>query len=118
MQPPRSRTDALSAIPVVMPDVRVSVTTQDLIRITHPAILPPWLRRLLPSSLSAPRRTLELDSMGSFVWRRIDGVTSVAALAGQVAERYSCLLPEAEQSVALFLRTLGQRGVIALRHSS
>ena len=115
MQTPESRTDALAAIPVPVPGIRVAVTDRGLVRISHPAALRPWLKRLLPSGLAAPMRTLELDAMGTFVWQRIDGRTSVGDLARSVAERYSCLPAEAEQAVALFVKQLGQRGIIGLR---
>ena len=115
MQQPTSRADALAAIPVPMPDIRTATTPQGLVRIEHPAVLKPWLARLLPPALSRPMRTLELDAMGSFVWAHIDGIASVADLARRVEERYSCLAAEAEQAVALFVRQLGQRGIVALR---
>lgn len=115
MQQPRSRTDALQAIPVPVPGIRVAVTPDGLVRITHPAALRPWLKRLLPVTLSAPMRTLELDAMGTYVWNLMDGRTTAADLARSVAERYACLPAEAEQAVAMFLKQLGQRGIIALK---
>ena len=115
MQQPQSRTDALKAVPVPAPGVRASVTPEGLVRITHPAVLRPWLTRLLPKGLAAPMRTLELDAMGTFVWNRVDGATTVADLARCVAAHYSCLPAEAEQAVALFVKQLGQRGILALR---
>jgi hypothetical protein len=53
--------------------------------------------------------------MGSFVWNLIDGTASVDYLARQLAEHYSCLPSEAEQAVAMFIRQLGQRGILGLR---
>jgi hypothetical protein len=115
MQQPRSRADALSAIPSPLPGVRATVTDQGLVRISHPAALKPWLKRLLPPSLSQPMRTLELDAMGTFVWNLMDGTSSVGELARCVSEHYACLPAEAEQAVALFMKQLGQRGIIALK---
>jgi hypothetical protein len=60
-------------------------------------------------------RTLELDAMGTFGWQRIDGRSSGGDLARSVAERYSCLPAEAEQAVALFVKQLGQRGIVVLQ---
>lgn len=115
MQQPRSRTDALSAVPVPMPEIRASLTDQGLVRITHPAVLRPWMKRFIPASMHLPERTLELDAMGTFVWKLMDGTASVGELARRVTEEYACLPAEAEQAVALFVKQLGQRGIIALR---
>jgi hypothetical protein len=98
-----------------MPGISASLTEQGLVRIAHPATVRPWIRRLLPASVRLPMRTLELDAMGSFVWNLMDGSTSVGDMARQVAGHYACLPAEAEQAVALFVRQLGQRGIIALR---
>ena len=112
---PRSRADALAAIPAPLPGIRTTVTAEGLVRISYPAVLRPWLRRLLPSSFTTPARTLELDAMGTFVWNLMDGLASVADIARGVELRFACLPAEAEQSVALFVRQLGQRGIIGLR---
>jgi hypothetical protein len=115
MQQPQSKADALSAVPVPMPGIRGTVSDKGLVRISHPATLKPWLARLLPASVTLPMRTLELDAMGTFVWNHIDGTATVDDLAHQVAEHYSCLPAEAQQAVAMFIRQLGQRGILGLR---
>jgi len=115
MQQPQSKADALSAVPVPMPGIRAAVSDQGLVRISHPATLKPWLARLLPASVALPMRTLELDAMGTFVWNLIDGTATVDDLARQVAQHYACLPAEAQQAVAMFIRQLGQRGILGLR---
>lgn len=112
---PLSKNEALAAIPVPSADIRIQVTPQGLIRISYPISLKPWLARLLPENVSLPIRTLELDSMGSFVWNHIDGKNSAQDLARIVAEQYECHPTEAEHAVAIFLRQLGQRGLLGLR---
>ena len=115
MQPPRSKTDAFAAIPVPRPEIRAQVTKQNLVRISYPAAFAPWITRLVPVTFTLPTRTLELDSMGSFVWNLIDGKASVQDLARHVADHYACHPAEAEQAVAAFIRQLGQRGILGLR---
>ncbi len=105
----------MSAVPVPSADVRIQTTHQGLVRISYPISLKQWIARLLPQDISLPIRTLELDSMGSFVWSHIDGKRSVQNLAGIVAKHYECHPSEAEHAVAIFLRQLGQRGIIGLR---
>lgn len=115
MQQPQSKAESLCAVPIPLPGIQVTLTDQGLIRISHPATLKPWLARLLPFSAPLAMRTLELDAMGTFVWNRIDGTASAGDLARQFAEHYSCLPAEAEQAVAMFIRQLGQRGILGLR---
>lgn len=115
MQPPRSKTEALEAVPVPLPGVHAATTASGLIHISYPAALKPWLARLLPATLSPPRRTLELDVMGSRVWGLIDGQATVRDIARQLADRSSCHPAETEQAVALFVRQLGHRGILGLR---
>jgi hypothetical protein len=86
-----------------------------MVRIKYPILLRPWLARLLPQRASVPVRTLELDSMGSFVWGHIDGERTVQELADLVASRYGCHASEAEHAVASFVRHLGRRGILGLR---
>lgn len=116
MQPsPLSKVEALASIPVPSAEIRIQVTDQGVVRLSYPISLKPWLARLLPRNISVPIRTLELDSMGSFVWNQIDGKKSVQELARIVAEQYACHPAEAEHAVAIFLRQLGQRGILGLR---
>jgi hypothetical protein len=113
--PPLSKNEALSATPVASDDIRIQITDQGLVRISYPISIKPWIARLLPRSTVRPFRTLELDSMGSFVWNHIDGIRSVEDLTGIVTHHYKCHPSEAEHAVAVFLRQLGQRGIIGLR---
>ena len=96
-------------------DIAVSVTAQGLVRLSYPISLKPWIARFLPRNISLPIRTLELDTMGSFVWHHIDGRRSVQKLAGIVADHYTCHPAEAEHAVAAFVRQLGRRGILGLR---
>jgi hypothetical protein len=112
---PQSKIEALAAIPVPSADIRIQLTPQGLIRLSYPISLKPWLARLLPRKVSLPIRTLELDSMGTFVWNHIDGRNSAGELARIVTEQYKCHPAEAEHAVAIFLRQLGRRGILGLR---
>jgi hypothetical protein len=116
MQPsPHSKHEALDASPVPSAAIHARTTDQGLVRIRYPILLRPWLARLLPRGASLPVRTLELDSMGSFVWGYIDGERTVRDLAVLVASRYGCHASEAEHAVAAFVRHLGRRGILGLR---
>lgn len=114
VQPPDKAT-AFNAIPIINPKVEILQTPSKLIRIRYPIQLNRYFLKLLPAKFSPPLRTLELDEMGSFVWSHIDGQTSVKILAERIEQNYSCQHLDAERAVALFLRRLGQRGIIGLR---
>ena len=60
------------------------------------------------------RRTVELDAMGSAVWRLIDGRRTAGEIAAALAEKYALDSREAELAVAEFLRLLGRRGAVAV----
>ena len=61
-----------------------------------------------------PTKKLQLDQMGSFVWNLIDGKKTVKEIIRIFAKDYKVTSQEAETAVAAFLKTLGQRGFIAL----
>jgi len=61
-----------------------------------------------------PRKKLQLDQMGSFVWRLIDGKKTVREIITVFAKEYKVTRQEAETAVTTFLKTLGQRGFIVL----
>ena len=109
-----SKDAALHAVPVLSADIRLQTNPQGLVRISYPIHLKSWLARLLPEKISLPMRTLELDSMGTFVWSHIDGNSSVQKLAEIVTNHYKCHPSEAEHAVATFIRQLGRRGILGL----
>lgn len=114
MDTPLSRTEALSAVPVIMPGIRTTRTEQGFIRITYPGRMPRWLSAFSRFTAKLPPRTLELDAMGTFVWEQIDGHRTVQEIATRLSDRFGALPAEAEQAVALFLRSLGQREILGL----
>ena len=61
-----------------------------------------------------PTKKLQLDQMGSFVWNLIDGKNTVKDIIKRFAQDYRVTSQEAETAVASFLKSLGQRGFIAM----
>jgi len=59
-------------------------------------------------------RKIVLDELGTFVWERCDGQTTVRDLIGIFAERYKLGRREAEVSLTEYLRTLAKRGLIGI----
>lgn len=73
-------------------------------------------RRLLSRALKAPPyREVELDELGSFVWRLCDGTRTAKAIASALQSEFRLMQPEAEASLLSFLASLSQRGYISFQ---
>jgi hypothetical protein len=64
-----------------------------------------WLQRLMSPS------KLRLDGRGSFVWRRLDGATTVAAIVDEMRAELGG--EDLEQRVGHFVRALRAEGMVA-----
>jgi len=71
------------------------------------------LRGLLDRAnwLLTPRR-IRLDDIGSFAWRRLDGVTKVRTLAGAMRETFPENRDQIEERLGVYLRTMRRLRVI------
>ena len=61
--------------------------------------------------LVSPRR-IRLDALGSFAWRRLDGVTKVRTLAGVMREAFPDSRHQIEERLGLYLKAMRKLGVI------
>lgn len=113
-----TRRQTLALAPVRSRDVLESETAAGCVRLSLPVAVRPALaglaRRLGLWDGRALRKTVELDAMGSAVWRAIDGVHCAGDIAAMLAGRYNLDPAEAELAVAQFLRQLGRRGAIGM----
>ena len=71
-------------------------------------------RKFTKNRVETPTKRLQLDAMGSFVWKLIDGERSVGTIITTFAREYKVSNMEAETAVTSFIKTLGQRGFIGL----
>ncbi|HKJ66087.1 MAG TPA: PqqD family protein, partial [Desulfopila sp.] len=71
--------------------------------------------RRFQQSQEFPTKKLQLDAMGSHVWKEIDGNRNVSGIISRFADHYRITIQEAEKSVTTFLFELGRRGIIAMR---
>ncbi|NNK14174.1 MAG: PqqD family protein [Desulfofustis sp.] len=117
-QPALTRDQALACTPVRNDIVSWEVLESGLVRIEYVLVLKPFLKsiseRFSSSNDDLPTRKLELDALGSQVWQMIDGSRTTAQLVEEFARLQKISNQEAEQSITLFLRELGKRGLIAL----
>ncbi len=117
--PGPSREQALACVPVRNPAVRELPATGETLRLRYPLAVRPLAARLArllgQADPPTPTKTIELDALGAFTWKRINGADTVAAIAAAIADHYGLHPREAELATATFLQTLGKRGIIALR---
>ena len=72
-----------------------------------------WKIRLINRFFEVPpSRTVDLDALGSFVWLRCDGQTSIDKLSRELQREYKIGAREAELSLQQFFEVLGRRGYI------
>ena len=116
--PALTRDQALACTPVRNDVVSWEVLDSGLVRIEYVLVLKPLLKsiseRFGGANDQLPTRKLELDALGSQVWQMIDGSRTTAQLIEEFAGLQKISNQEAEQSITLFLRELGKRGLIAL----
>ncbi|WP_084641414.1 PqqD family protein [Pseudodesulfovibrio hydrargyri] len=118
-EPTISRAEALRMVPMRNEAVAVTELPEGLVRLAYPLAVKPWFGRLADKvglwDGSPMTKTVELDEMGTFVWRHIDGERSVRDIAEAFAETYQVQPRESELAVTAFIKTIGQRGIIGLK---
>ena len=116
---PLSRTEALACIPVQHSDLTWEELENGDILFTYPIPLSPFFQNLYQrfskKRMEPPTKKLQLDAMGSYVWKLMDGEKSVREIITVFAATYNVTATEAETAVTSFLKTLGQRGFIGLK---
>ncbi len=115
------RAEALNMVPVRNEAVEEEPISGGLVRLGYPLAIKPWFGRLAETVGMWDKRPMikriELDELGTFVWRLIDGEHSVRQLAEAFTAHYEVPPREAELAVTSFIKTIGQRGIIGLREN-
>lgn len=114
-----TRDQALACTPVRNNVVNWEVLdSSGLVQVEYKLVLKPFLQSIFErfgsTSNEPPTRKLQLDALGSQVWELIDGSSTTAEIIEAFAHHHKISSQEAEQSITLFLRELGRRGLIAL----
>lgn len=116
--PEISREDALRCTPVKNSSVQETFRDNGDVILEYPLHIKPFflsLYKRFNNSFTPPMKKLQLDEMGTEVWKIIDNKKSTHSIIKTFAHRYNISLQEAEQSVTAFLLELGKRGLIGLR---
>ncbi len=90
----------------------------DLI-LTYQAMYKPFFLRIKKIVGQNPKKTftrkIQLDGLGVDVWSLLDGEKNVKTIIKEFAVRHTLNYKEAEISVTLFLRSLGEKGLIGIK---
>lgn len=117
IQPLLSRQEALRCTPVVNKSVLTRETAAGEILLEYPLPMKPFLKSVFErfdKNHTPPTKKLQLDEMGSQVWKLIDDSNNVKSIIETFTVTYGISLQESEKSVTTFLAELGKRGIIAL----
>ncbi len=113
-----TRAEALACVPRLNPSARWHTLDDGDVLIEYRLALKPFFLELARKFTQKPAtdltKKLQLDAMGSSVWRMIDGNNDVKSIIYNVSKKSGMGLQEAEISVTTFLRELGKRGLVHL----
>ncbi len=112
------RQEALRCVPVINSSVWSEELESGEILLEFPLQMKPLFHsifRRFRQSAEIPTKKLQLDEMGSCVWKKLNGENNVQDIITSFALQYNITRQEAEKSVTAFLADLGKRGIIALR---
>lgn len=111
-----TRQESLATVPV--PNRNVETAEDDAGNVT---ITIPWRPGRLATALAAlmlvkkgrRRRVVELDEVGSSVYRLCDGNRSIKSIVDIFAGRYKLSRKEAALAITTYLNQLARRGIVA-----
>jgi len=113
--PKITREQSLSAIPVRNQNVQWEFDEDmDETLIVIPRRNDWWVRVLAKLFYVPDGKRVTLDELGSFVWHRCDGQTTVGDLIRAFGERYKLSRKEAELSMVAFLQQMARKRLIGL----
>ncbi len=114
-----TKSQSLTLTPVKNRESSEETLGSGVVIIQYPVTMRPWMakwmQRFKGSSPRIGSRKLQLDSLGTEVWKMIDGKRTVRDIVGTFAENHQLENREAEVAVTQFLRDLGKRGLIGLQ---
>ncbi|MCF6248331.1 MAG: PqqD family protein [Desulfobacula sp.] len=115
-----AKNDALLCIPEKNALVEENVLDSGDMVLSYQAAYKPFFVKIQKvlrqkKSKNSFRRKIQLDQLGIDVWSLVDGVRNVKAIIKDFAMLHKLDYKEAEISVTLFLRSLGEKGLIGIK---
>jgi hypothetical protein len=111
--PPITREDSLAMRPIRMADVEMDVDDAGNGKLRVP-MRPTRIASFLGAKLPPRPKTFEFDAVGVYLWKQLDGKTSVEQLIRRIGKQYNLELRQAEASTVAFLKTLMQKGLVGM----
>jgi hypothetical protein len=107
-EPPKVSPERLfKSTPVVNPEVKYEEDEDGVVTILVPV-------RTSSSGQATRTAKIKLDIIGSKVWKRIDGKTSLNEIAQWMKKEFMITEREAEVSLSMFLKSLVEKRLVAL----
>jgi len=120
-RPPLTRTESLACIPQKSPSVTWEILENGDIIVEYPLNIKPFFlqiaERFQKGRQQKLTKKLQLDNLGSMVWRIVDGERDIKTIIKQFAADTGISIQEAELSVTTFFRELGRRGLILMKNA-
>jgi len=114
-----TKSQSLKLTPVKNIEISEETLDSGVVIIQYPVAMRPWMakwmQRFKGSSPQIGSRKLQLDSLGTEVWKMIDGKRTVRVIVETFANDHQLENREAELAVTQFLRDIGKRGLIGLK---
>ena len=114
-----SRTEALGGVPIKNTEVEEVLLDSGDIMLIYPVKVKPWAAALFRKLGKPPeqigQKKLQLDSLGTSVWKLLDDRRSVKQIIQIFTQQQQVHRKEAEVAVAQFFRELGKRGLIGIK---
>ena len=118
-KPQISRIEALGSVPIKNTEVEEVFLDSEDIMLIYPVQVKPWAAALLRKLGKPPeqigRKKLQLDALGTSVWKLLDGERTVKHIIQIFTQQQQVHRKEAEVAVTQFLRELGKRGLIGMK---
>ncbi|WP_300464717.1 PqqD family peptide modification chaperone [Desulfobacula sp.] len=118
-KPDLDKKDALLCIPEKNSLVEETYLDSGDLILSYPALYKPFFMNIQKIIRRNPQATflrkIQLDRLGIDVWLLLDGKKNVKTLIKEFAVLHTLNYKEAEISVTLFLRSLGEKGVIGIK---
>jgi hypothetical protein len=111
---PLDKKKMFKAVPVKNKNVKVRKDFSGELQIFIPRRNEWWVRVLAKILLLPKGKTVTLDKIGAWVWRKCDGVRTVEDLLRMFCREFKLNEKEAEVSLITYLKTLMQRAIIGM----
>lgn len=101
----------------LIPETAVEIRREEDGKITvlEPRFIGGFLGKYVQPRLKRSHLTIELDEVGTLVWDACDGQRDIRAIAVLLSQRFGDDFDPEYQRLALFIRTMVQRGWIRYR---